>query len=754
MLNQKAKLGLKICLHLCLQVIFSKLTLFKFLNFAGISFAFSKLMSGTNIFFVTGFYAVSKLFLIKNYEMALVLAYEVIFLALFYFANEFVKPQKATLFCSIFLILSNVLSLYFSINSLEGIIKLLLNLSLQLLTLVFFVIFEKVYKNKLVFYKFGKNDYFAFCVMAMLVGFGIFSFEFIYSKLGLFVMVFLIIFSAKILPTDRFLMCVNIFALSSVIVSLNFELFKLSVILAIFVCIIKGFGKWFYFAMFSIIFAIFSIIFNISNIFSLFSSFFAIFLYAIVPSKFINKFIVYLEADATGLILKFSEEQKFNEVKSKLLIMSNTLKSMQDSFKFLLVGKINRVKASEELSKDIINNCCKECENYKICFTENINKHAMFENMLLKAIENKQISVNDLTNGIQTYCHKGGIVTNEINQMAKIFLSYESAMKTEDESKLIISSELGNFSDIFKNFAKNINNTLKINEKLSNSLKEAFINAMIDIKEALIFEGEQGILNISIVASNEIILRKEISDTISRIAKNQVAIKSVTHLEMSGYSLAAFVPKSKINIQFAISSKAKEMQNGDSGAITKIGENKYFVAIADGMGHGEQANRMSAMVLRLIKSMFVVGLDAELVVSSVNKLLIPAGLDSFTTIDICVVDLDKNECTFIKLGSSVSVLKHNNISEVVSCESLPLGIVQNIKPTIIKKQIFQGDMIFLASDGVVDAFQNVQSFAGVINDAKIYNMQKFLDNIVFDAENLNAKHLDDMTIIGINLLKN
>ena len=434
--------------------------------------------------------------------------------------------------------------------------------------------------------------------------------------------------------------------------------------------------------------------------------------------------------------------------------MSNTLSDMQRNFKFLLVGKIDREKACIELTGDIINKCCKECENFRFCYTENINKRYMLEKLLLKAIENKSISCTEVTNGVQVYCHKSGILASEINQMAKYFLLYESAMKTQDESKLMISSEIGNFANIFKNFANNIKNSLKNNTKLSKTLKEAFINNLVDVKDVMIFENQNGIESINLIAANEQILKRELADSIVKTIKNQVQIKSLTHLEVSGMSLVGFIPKPKIKVQFSVSSKAKEKQNGDSAIITKITDNKYFVAIADGMGHGYQANKISSMVLNLIKSMFEVGLDGELIVDAVNKLLLPVGLENFTTLDACVVDLEANECTFIKLGSSVSILKHKDTAETIASHSLPIGIVQNVKPTVIKKHITQGDMIFLASDGVVDSFSSVESFGSFINDAKVYNVQKFLDDVIFDAENINKIHPDDMTIIGINLLKN
>ena len=140
--------------------------------------------------------------------------------------------------------------------------------------------------------------------------------------------------------------------------------------------------------------------------------------------------------------------------------------------------------------------------------------------------------------------------------------------------------------------------------------------------------------------------------------------------------------------------------------------------------------------------------------SSVNKLLIPAGLDNFTTLDACIINLEENSVTFIKLGATVSILKHGSNSEVISCSSLPIGIVKNVKPTVVKKNVYDGDIVFLCSDGVVDSFSNISLFSSFINDSKVYDLQKFVDSVLYDATAINARHLDDMSIIAVKLLKN
>lgn len=737
-----------------LQMIFSRVNLFCVLDGAGLAFAFVRVFFGSNILLVSFEYLLSKIafpFVINKF---FVVAYQIILLALYYLIKEYVKLRKEFLLMSLMGVIANVLELYFSFSTLETFLSWLAGFAWFLILLIYFYFLFRTFKRKLIFFRFGRGDYFMFSVFVALVSCGIFSVVFIEKFLAIFLLAFLGLFFSKIFLTDKYFIFYSIMALSLSLISGNYKYLVLALIILIVMVELKEYSKWLQSVASLFVFAGLCFGLKMYSIFNIASFALAVVIFAIFPAKWINQISHIFELNSFNLIYRYIDEQKNLEIRNKLSLMSSTLLRMKNDFKFLMVGKIDRVKASECLAGDVVSKCCSNCENYRFCFMENINKRQMFENLMSKAIQNGNVSETDMLNGIQAYCSKNAIVMSEINQIAELYLKFESKMKNEDSSKLLIANELGNFADIFSNFAKIINKSLKINEKTSKILKESFLNAMIDVKEVVVLENDEGIESINIVASNEQVLRREIVAILSKVTKNEVCSKTIKHLEISGLSLITFVPVSKIKAHFAVSSKAKEESNGDNAVITKLSENKYFVAIADGMGHGENARRISSMVLSLIKSMFEVGLDNGLIIESVNKLLIPAGLDNFTTLDACVLDLDAGVGTFIKLGSSVSVIKHKNTSEVIASESLPIGIVQNIKPTIIRKPIFAGDVIFLASDGVVDSFPSIDSYKCFVNDAKIFNLQKFLDDVIFDSESQNLKHADDMTIIGINLLKN
>ncbi len=714
----------------------------------------SRVSVGDNLLSVCAFYFVSKLYLINKFNLFLSAVFEIVVVALYYFAKEFIKTNKKRFLMCLFVAISCALELYFSFETVQSITYFLIGFLLKILFALYFDKLFAVCKTKSIFFKFGNFDYLIFSVMIFLLSMGLFSFYFIAEWLWLFVIAVCLVFACRVFSTDKFFVVISMVALGTSAVRGDSLCLVLGVLGGVILVNFKNLNKWIYGFLTLICFGVFVVIFKFYTFISYFSLIFAVFLYLITPNRVVLKLSALFEQDAFNLICDEIQKGKMNIIKQKLDLMSGTFRQMQNDFKFLVVGKINRQKASEELAEDVVLNVCKNCENFKQCFEQNINKKQLFQTLLFRAFENKSIGKNDLSNGLVAYCFKSGMIVSEINQIATQFLGYEKAMKNEDSSKLLISSELGNFSDIFSNFAKMLKYSLKINKKSSKMLKESFVNGMIDAKEVVVLENEFGIESVNIVASNEIFAKKELIEILNKNLKNKMMPKQLKHLNFSGLGLACFVPIGRFRVEFAVSSKSKETKNGDNVSVCKLSDTKYFLALADGMGHGESANQISTMVLSLIKNMFRVGLDDELIISSVNKLLLPAGLDNFTSLDVCVIDIESEMASFIKLGASVSVIKHQNTSEVVSCDSLPMGIVAAVKPTIIKKQISFGDVIVLASDGVVDGFGEIEAYKNFINDFKIYNLQKFADTLVFDSEFQNTKHPDDMTVIAINLLKN
>lgn len=738
---------------LCLQVIFSCIGYAQLVFPVGFPFALVRIVFGHNVLCVAGEYFVSKMFLFKQVSKIFETLFEIVVLSLFYFAIEFFVLKRKWLWITLATMLSKMLELYFCVCHSSGILLFCFGLMVSVLLAFYFNSLFVAVKNKSVFFKFSGYDYFVFSIFVLLIGFGIFGFEFVCEKLYMFFIVSLILFLARTIETEKAFIVCELFAVAYCILNSSYQILLFVFIVLLVAVNIKSLNKFLYAFLVEACVFVTLFVLNLNSTFNLIASAVPFVIFLLIKTKWLDRFSALFEIGSEQLISSVVVDGKIKGVKEKLELMSDTLSKMQADFKMLLVGKIDRTSASVELSNDVIGRCCKNCENYRVCFLQNIQKKSYFDSLLFKAFENKQIDFEDVSAGLSSYCSKVGLIVSEINEIAENFLRYESSMKNEDTSKLMIASELENFSQIFANFAEIVGFECNISKKASKNVKDWLLKSLIDVKEVLVYENQQGIESVCVIAPTVQIMRHEMAKEISRATRVCMEQSEIRHLDYSGISFAKFVPSGKLRVEFAISSRAKDGESGDNAVITKLTSTKYLVAITDGMGHGEKACRISQMVLSLIQSMYKIGLSNEIVPQSVNKLLLPAGLDNFSTLDACVIDLETHTAEFIKLGSSVSVLKHVNKSETIASKSLPIGIVRNVKPTIVKKQIFVGDMIFIASDGVVDSYESVESYANFINDSKIFNLKSFTDNLIFDASYQNQSHPDDMTVIAINLLK-
>lgn len=720
----------------------------------GFAFAIARIFFGGNLIIVTSGYLVANIFNLFNFYLLLSSLFEIIILSLYYYFRQTIKTKKKILFLYLFLVLSTMLKLYLSITERIELKLYFIELVIKCIVLLYFLKLYSVVQKKFIFLKCSNFDYMLFSIFVVLFVLGIFRYEFLIRLLGLTIFVATILLVSRILPTDKYLM----FSLTiSMCFGYLFSSLKL-VVLSFFVIILLVFISRIYKYLFlGIVLGLFFIICKLTNeltLSSIISLSSGVILTAFVPQKIINKLIDFFEETKLNVIKENLWHDKENDIRHNLTLMSKTLKFMRDEFKFLIVGKIDRTYASKELAKDIEQKCCETCENKNICSSSMIDKERLFSEYVYLGISKGGLSLDDLSIGVKTYCNKTLQLLNEINLRVSQYLEFETNVKTEDESKLLISTELENFANLFQNFEKNIEKSPKINKNLSKIAKEMLSNAMVDVVDIGVFESVNGIEKIDVVAENNVMMRKELLDNLSKIVRNKMQVKKIKHLDYSGLSLVNFVVANELKPEFAVSSFSKENVSGDNTLITKLDENRYFIAIADGMGHGKLAGKTSNMILELIKNLFIVGIDLELIIDSVNKLLLPVGLENFSTLDALIVDLRLKKCTFIKLGSSVSLIKHENRTEIINCESLPVGIVQNLKPTIIVKDIKEGDVIMLASDGVVDSFGEIENYKIFVNDQKINNLQRFTDNLIFELKMQPNKHQDDMSIIALKLLKN
>ena len=190
---------------------------------------------------------------------------------------------------------------------------------------------------------------------------------------------------------------------------------------------------------------------------------------------------------------------------------------------------------------------------------------------------------------------------------------------------------------------------------------------------------------------------------------------------------------------------------GDSGDSVTLGEGRQLLMISDGMGAGIPAALKSGSAVNMLTHLLEVGFDRHTAVDTVNTvLMLQGGEEAFVTLDMCIIDRYEGSAEFIKTGASPSFIKRGGKVQVIKNASLPVGMLQTVDKAIYRADLLAGDMVIMASDGLLDADseQDLEWLIHLIEDNSIDDPQLMAEFLLDKAVSISGGRLrDDITIL-------
>ncbi len=188
---------------------------------------------------------------------------------------------------------------------------------------------------------------------------------------------------------------------------------------------------------------------------------------------------------------------------------------------------------------------------------------------------------------------------------------------------------------------------------------------------------------------------------------------------------------------------------GDSHLVCRLEGCRLLALICDGMGSGDGAARESAVAVRLLGRFLRAGAPGSLAVETVNALMLNrGGEEMFATVDMLVIDLVTGAALFTKLAACCTLIAREG--EVLRVEGgrLPLGILEQVRPERSRLDLRPGDVVLMASDGVMDAAGPGALEALLLDDP---TDMPALARRVLDAAGRAGGHRDDMTAVCLRV---
>ena len=476
---------------------------------------------------------------------------------------------------------------------------------------------------------------------------------------------------------------------------------------------------------------------------------FAAFIFLAIPKKIIHNISSYVFPNTSNLITAYYASKKEAQVKEKLIKMSDVFKQMQSYYRTLLIEESDGSNAARLYAYEVKDSMCSNCINRLACEEKNLTP--CFEDLVRRAIDKGKVNLLDAPRLLSSNCTKLNLCLAHINQKVDGYIAQTKKHSEENENKLNMCVQLAGTSKIFAELSKQFSNGEKANLIKGRQIKDCLLKQQIICKECMVIETADGISEILMIVRNIDVVNPALTDVCRSLYNMQFEKKNCFQTQNMGWSILSLVPGNRYELACGYASIAKEVGalNGDNYVYSKITDSKFLVAICDGMGHGNKANDISSTAINLIESYYKSGLSSQIAIEGVNSMLLNSG-GAFSTLDATVVDTITGEIEFIKVGSTISVIKQAKQSQIVNVESLPLG-VEEMTPTVHKYTLFEGDIVVLASDGVIDVFSSHEEFLNYINNEFIINMQVFAENILEEAMGRQPNRKDDMTVVAFKL---
>ncbi|HHX95805.1 MAG TPA: stage II sporulation protein E [Clostridia bacterium] len=404
-------------------------------------------------------------------------------------------------------------------------------------------------------------------------------------------------------------------------------------------------------------------------------------------------------------------------------------------------------------------NVCGECSMFRTCWENDIyNTYQNILALFVKIEETGKITDKDIRGVLGRRCRRTVEMAATINCVWDICQVNCFWQKKLTESKDLVSSQLHGVGEIISKLVKQTEIKDRTEEEIERKLVEVLELNGIRIRDVSVFKRNHS-YHCHLVKKP---CRgfKDCTEKTAPIIEDVLGVRmSIGHFECameSGVKACeiSFVPRRLLDIDLGIAQciKTGNGVSGDSFASVFL-HSRTALVLSDGMGSGSRAARESMATVNLLKSLLECGFDRELAVKTVNAALaLRSPEDTFSTVDLAVIDLFSGKADFVKIAAQPSFIKKGKNIHTVNSGSLPIGILDTVDYEPVTMDLENGDLLVMTTDGLLDAGRRSQFGEDwVIRELHKFSQedpQRIADHLVSRAEEMSGGTVkDDIMVV-------
>lgn len=449
------------------------------------------------------------------------------------------------------------------------------------------------------------------------------------------------------------------------------------------------------------------------------------------------------------------------------------LGDMASSFRKLSHMLTNEIPEKEGLSEgevaqafsEVTENMCAACGRREHCWEKEYYDtcHSAY-NLLHIFSENGQVDRKQVPASFRRRCiNIDGFLkeTNRVMQMASMNLRWQNRL---NENRLAFAGQMGEIAEIMDDLSLELSERKESSKKLSDVLIHKLEKKRLKIKKISVTdEGSHGrrqkIYMIAKVRRGRCMTVKELAELVSEAAEQRfIPEKDGPEVVGKKYAVFELVEDTKYRLIQGVARrpKAGEPVSGDSYAFIYLDSGQVLMSLSDGMGSGEKAKEESELMINLLEQMVDTGFARRSALRMINSVMMFHGdRQLFSSMDLSVIDLYSGICEFIKVGASSTFIKRGEKVECVTSGSLPMGVFPEMDCEGFCRNLFDGDVIVMVTDGVVNRFSHGnEAICDLLSEMDLTNPNAMASEILNEAlDRPGEVQQDDMTVLVCTVCK-
>ncbi len=417
-----------------------------------------------------------------------------------------------------------------------------------------------------------------------------------------------------------------------------------------------------------------------------------------------------LEESVVSVIRKKAVEQTAPEHGEKLQTYAESFSGFSKIFSQMESFKGDfEPEEMGKMQQEIAGKICMGCDQCAICWQEETSPMYELFFRLFHSIEKRGSAEEEVHRELSGYCPYSDSIVEEavgVFEKARLNLAWYNRLL---ENRGIIAEQLDAMAYIMEDCAREYRDVSQQEGRMLAAVKYRFKERGIAAKEIHLYQRQNGKLSLQLRAASKwgnYIPIKDLAKVASQGLKRDMVPGKYTHTLVGKEPVfLTFEEDTLFHTLQGVARLTKDhaQVSGDSFSFLDLEGGQCVMALSDGMGSGISACKESEMVIELIEKFLESGFQKETAIRMMNSAMVIQGEDGiFSTVDLASMDLYTGMCEFYKIGAAAAFIKRSEEVECISSASLPAGIFHQIEIEKSSRQLEDGDMVVLLTDGVLD----------------------------------------------------